>query len=91
MIFDEQQLMKIEAQRRESPQVEHLIAQRNQLLKDHPHLRELQEEVDALLSTTINPVIRLEILFMLMTDRLMEMRAVFTELMKMADTASLDK
>jgi hypothetical protein len=91
MIFDEQQLIKIEAQRRENPQVEHLIAQRNQLLKDHPHLQELQEEVDALLSTTINPVIRLEILFMLMTDRLMEMRSVFTELMKMANTASLDK
>jgi hypothetical protein len=91
MIFDEEQLVKIEAQRRENPQVEHLIAQRNQLLKDHPQLRELQGEVDALLSTTINPVIRLEILFMLMTDRLMEMRAVFTELMKMAHTASLEK
>jgi hypothetical protein len=91
MIFDEQQLVKIEAQRRENPQVELLIAQRKQLLKDHPHLRELQGEVDALLSTTINPVVRLEILFMLMTDRLMEMRAVFTELMKMAHTASLEK
>jgi hypothetical protein len=91
MIFDEEQLVKIEAQRRESPQVEHLIAQRSQLLKDHPHLRELQEEVDALLSTTINPVLRLEILFMLMTDRLMEMRTVFTELIKVAHTASLDK
>jgi hypothetical protein len=91
MIFDEQQLVKIESQRRENPQVEHLIAQRNQLLKDHPHLRELQEEVDTLLSTTINPVIRLEILFMLMTDRLIEMRAIFTELMKMAHIASLEK
>ncbi len=91
MIFSEEQLVKIEAQQRENPQVEHLIAQRNQLLKDHPHLRELQEEVDALLSTTINPVIRLEILFMLMTDRHREMRAVFTELIKMAYTASLEK
>jgi len=91
MIFDGKQLIKVEAQRRENPQVEHFIAQRNQLLKDHPHLRDLQEEIDALLSTTINPVIRLEILFMLMTDRLMEMRTVFAELMKMADTASLDK
>jgi hypothetical protein len=91
MIFDEQQLVKIETQRREDPQVEYLIAQRDKLLKDHPHLRELQEEVDALLSTTINPVVRLEILFMLMTDKLMEMRSVFTELMKMAYAASHDK
>jgi hypothetical protein len=90
MIFDEEQLIKIEAQRKENPQIEQLIAQRNQLLKDHPHLQELQEEVDTLLSTTINPVIRLEILFMLMTERLMEMRTVFTELIKMAHTASLD-
>ena len=87
MIFDQGHLNKIESQRRESPEVERLIAQRDKLLSDHPHLRELQEEVDALLSTTIDPVMRLEILFMLMTDRLMELRAVFTELMKLARTA----
>ena len=87
MIFDQGHLNKIETQRHESPEVERLIAQRNKLLRDHPHLRELQEEVDALLSTTIDPVMRLEILFMLMTDRLMELRSVFTELMKLARTA----
>lgn len=87
MIFDQGHLNKIEGQRRESPEVERLIAQRDKLLSDHPHLRELQEEVDVLLSTTIDPVMRLEILFMLMTDRLMELRAVFTELMKLARTA----
>jgi hypothetical protein len=87
MIFDREHLDRIESQRRENPEVERLIAERDQLIKDHPHLRELQAEVDTLLGTTIDPVTRLEILFMLMTDKLMEMRTVFGELMKLADNA----
>jgi len=89
MIFDKEQLGRIEAQRRESPEVEKLIAERNQLLKDHPHLMKLQEEVDDLLGTTVDPVIRLEILFMLMSDKLTEMRTVFAELMRLANSAAL--
>jgi hypothetical protein len=91
MIFDKEQLQKIETQHRESPEVERLIAQRNKLLKDHPHLKEFQDEVDNLLSTTIDPVMRLEILFMLMTDKLTEMRAVFSELVKLAQTAMAEE
>ena len=91
MIFDKEQLGRIEAQRRESPEVEKLIAERNQLLKDHPHLKKLQEEVDELLGTTVDPVIRLEILFMLMSDRLMEMRTVFAELVKLTGAAAVVK
>lgn len=89
MIFDEHQLEKIEAQRREDPEVEKLITQRNQLLMDHPHLQKMQEEIDGLLNTTLDPVVRLEILFMLMSDKLMEMRTVFSELMKAANSAAL--
>ena len=91
MIFDREHLDRIEGQRRESPEIEHLIAERDQLLKDHPHLRELQAEVDTLLGTTIDPVTRLEILFMLMTDKLMEMRSVFGELMKLASTTMVSR
>lgn len=90
MIFDNRQLRKIEAQRQESPEIEHLIAQREQLLKDHPHLMELQKEIDSLLSTTLDPVKRLEILFMIMSDKLMEMRSVFTELVRLARTAAAE-
>ena len=87
MIFDKVHLDRIESQRKESPEIEQLIAQRDKLLNDHPQLRDLQNEVDTLLSTTIDPVVRLEILFMLLADRLMEMRNVFTELMKLARTS----
>jgi hypothetical protein len=84
MIFDEEHLRKVEIQHNESPEITRLIAQRNQFLKDHPHLRSLQEEIDSLMGTTIDPMIRLEILFMLMTDRLIEMRKVFAELQRLA-------
>ncbi|HPS93371.1 MAG TPA: hypothetical protein PK600_02770 [Deltaproteobacteria bacterium] len=91
MIFDREQQGRIEAQHGESPEVARLIAQRTQLLKEHPQLRALQDEIDGLLGTTIDPMVRLEILFMLMTDRLMEMRKVFGELMKLASYAGVDE
>lgn len=87
MIFDSRQLSRIEAQRDESPDVAHLIAQRDQFLKDHPHLMELQREIDSLLGTTLDPVKRLEILFMVMSDKLMELRSVFAEVVRIARTA----
>lgn len=89
MIFDNLQLRKIESQRQESPEIERLIAQRDQLLKDHPHLMEFQKEIDSLLGTTLDPVKRLEILFMVMSDKLMEMRSVFTELVRIAQAAAV--
>lgn len=91
MIFDREQQGRIEAQRGESPEVARLIAQRTHLLKEHPQLRALQDEIDGLMGTTIDPMVRLEILFMLMTDRLMEMRKVFGELMKLASYAGADE
>lgn len=87
MIFDNAQLQKIQSQRQESPEVERLIAQRTQFLKDHPQLMELQEEIDTLLRTTLDPVKRLEILFMVMTEKLTELRSVFSEVVRLADTA----
>lgn len=87
MIFDSRQLSRIEAQREESPDVARLIAQRDQFLKDHPHLMELQREIDSLLGTTLDPVKRLEILFMVMSDKLMELRSVFAEAVRIARTA----
>jgi hypothetical protein len=87
MIFSKEHLQKIETQHRKSPEVERFIAKRDKLLKNQSHLKEFQDEVDNLLSTTIDPMRRLEILFMLMTDSLTEMRAVFSELVTLAHTA----
>ncbi len=85
MIFDEEHLQKIEAQRDENPELAGLLAQRERLLKDHPQLRKLQDEIDRLLGSTIDPAVRLEILFMLMTDKLHELKGAFAELAKQVD------
>ena len=87
MIFDNQQLRRIESQRQENPEIAYLIAQRDQFLKDHPHLMELQKEIDSLLGTTLDPVKRLEILFMIMSDRLTELRSAFAEVIRLARKA----
>ncbi len=91
MIFDNRQLQRIESQRRESPEVERLIAQRTRFLEEHPHLMALQHEIDTLLSTTVDPVKRLEILFMVMTERLMELRSVFGEVVRLADSVVVER
>lgn len=70
MIIDEQHRRKIANQRSEPPEIEQLIAQRERLLKEEPRLREFQKEIDALLGATLDPALRLEILGMLMSERL---------------------
>jgi hypothetical protein len=85
MIFDEEHLHKIQAQRDENPELAGLLAQREKLLKDHPQLRELQDEIDRLLGGTMDPAVRLEILFMLMTDKIHELKGAFAELVKQVD------
>lgn len=91
MFYNDQHLMKREAQRSENPEIERLIALRAQFLSDHPNLMALQMEIDSLLGTTLDPVKRLEILFMIMTDRLIELRSVFTEVVRLARTAMIDE
>lgn len=74
----------------ETPEVQKLIAQRDRFLADHPYLKSTQDEIDRMMSTTIDPMIRLEILFMLITDKLSEMRSVFEEVMHLARMAYPD-
>jgi hypothetical protein len=91
MIFDEEHLRKIEAQRDENPELAGLLAERDRLIKDYPHLRKLQDEIDRLLGTTIDPAVRLEILFMLMTDKLHELKGAFSELVKQVDNVRVSE
>ncbi|HOO38855.1 MAG TPA: hypothetical protein PLU81_11095 [Deltaproteobacteria bacterium] len=84
MVFDE--LNSTTASRREceSPEVQRLIEQRNRFLADHPYLQSTQDEIDKLMGSTLDPMVRLEILFMLMSGKLSELRNVFEELMRLA-------
>ncbi|HOO46830.1 MAG TPA: hypothetical protein PLM29_11410 [Deltaproteobacteria bacterium] len=74
----------------ETPEVQELIAQRDRFIADHPYLKSTQDEIDRLMGTTLDPMIRLEILFMLITDKLSELRTVFEEVMQLATMACPD-
>jgi hypothetical protein len=75
---------------RESPEIQELIKQRNRFLAEHPYLQSTQDEIDRLMGTTLDPLIRLEILFMLISGKLSEMRDVFREVMRLAQTVYPD-
>ena len=69
----------------EKPEIQELIEQRNSLLKAHPQLKETQDEIDRLLGTTLDPHVRLEILFMLISEKLGQMKTLFGEVAQLAE------
>ena len=70
----------METKRQEDPEVQRLIAERDQLLREHPELEPLQKEIDHLLGTSLDPHERQEIFLILMADKLKELRNVMIEL-----------
>lgn len=84
MVFDELNSTAASRRKCESPEVQRLIEQRNRFLADHPYLQSTQDEIDKLMGSTLDPMVRLEILFMLMSGKLSELRNVFEELMRLA-------
>ncbi len=68
----------------EHREIQELIRQRDRFLSDNPDLVSTQEEIDRLLGTTFDPVLRLEILFMLISDKINEMRDIFEEVLNLA-------
>jgi len=74
----------------EKPEVRELIEERNRFLSEHPQLKPLQGEIDRLLGTTLDPSLRLEILFMLISEKLGRMKALFGEVARLAQTSVPD-
>lgn len=68
----------------EPREIQELIRRRDRFLSDNPDLMSTQEEIDQLLSTTFDPVLRLEILFMLISGKINEMRGIFEEVLNLA-------
>lgn len=85
MIIDERHRRKIENQRSETPEIEQLIAQRERLLKKDPRLREFQKEIDTLLGATFDPALRLEILGMLMLEKLNALQDAWADVAQAMD------
>lgn len=85
MSFDDLTNCEAQSNREERPEIQELIELREKLIMDHPQLKEVQEEIDRLLSTTLDPKIRLEILFMLISEKLGEMREVFEQVVQLSE------
>lgn len=85
MLVHEEYRKRIQEQRFESPEIAELLKEREKLLKENPELRETQKEIDNLLSGTIDPEQRLEIVFMLMSEKLLELQSACTELVNLVD------
>ncbi len=59
-----------------TPSLESLLAERESILAEKPHLREAQKEIDRLLSTSCDPSVRLDIIFMLLSEKMEKMSNV---------------
>lgn len=90
MFYDDMNTSTTSDEYRESKEIQELIEQRDRFLSEHPYLQSTQDEIDKLMSTTFDPLIRLEILFMLISGKLSEMREVFKEVMRLAQTVYPD-
>lgn len=87
MSFDDLTNCEARNNREERPEVQELIDRRDRFIADHPQMREVQEEIDRLLSTTLDPGVRLEILFMLISEKLGELRDVFEKVVELSELA----
>lgn len=87
MFYDDLTTCEAKRKVREVPEIQELIDQRNKLIAEHPSLKAAQDEIERLMSTTLDPRIRLEILFMLITEKLSEMRGIFVEVAQLVDQA----
>lgn len=85
MIIDERHWWKIQNQRYETPEIKDLIAQKERLLKENPRLRELQMEIDTLLGATLDPSVRLEILGMLIAEKLNTLQEAWMDVVHAID------
>jgi len=83
MVFFKKAHHKTRARQREYPEIEALIHQRNALLQEYPYLQSLQNEIDAMLATTLDPLKRSEIIFMLISDKLNELFDVYRDLSRL--------
>jgi predicted nuclease with TOPRIM domain len=87
MFYDDFIIHEAKREGRERPEIQELINERNKLISEYPNLKATQDEIDRLLSTTLDPKVRLEILFMLMAEKLTEMRGMFEEVARLANQA----
>ncbi len=90
MFYDDFTTHEAKREARENPEIQELIDLKNKLISDHPQLRATQDEIDRLMSTTLDPRVRLDILFMLIAEKLDEMKGMFGEVVSLLEPAVRD-
>lgn len=90
VFFNKKKNLKIKKLSADEQRIENLLACIDKLIADNPELQPTQEEINALLSTTLDPSVRIEIIFMLMADKLGEMKTVLEEVRRMAQRNNLE-
>jgi len=91
MIFIKKHLNRSTVKPSEKPEIEALIRQRNALLQESPSLLSLQEEIDTMLASTLDPLKRSEIIFMLISDKLNELIDVYRDLSRLTKEAFIQQ
>ena len=61
-----------------------LIKQRDAFLEENPDLKPMQAEIDKMVGTTFDPMQRLDILSMLMSDKLKDMSEAWDDIREIA-------
>lgn len=84
IFFNKKKDIKIKQKSVDQQRIENMLTCRDKLIAENPELQPTQEEIDSLLSTTLDPTVRIEIIFMLMADKLGEMKTVLEEVHRMA-------
>ncbi|MRR14299.1 hypothetical protein EG833_02485 [archaeon] len=90
MYFDDFTTCEATSDTREKPEIQELIRRRDRFIAEHPQLRETQNEIDRLMSNVIDPRVRIEILFMLISEKLTEMKKVFGEVVQLTEMVVSD-
>jgi len=71
----------------EDSAVKEAIAARDAFLERYPHMRLYQKEIDRLVSATLSPTQRLDIIFLDIGSKLQELSQAFTDITNIAQTA----
>ncbi|HOZ56113.1 MAG: hypothetical protein BWY51_00740 [Parcubacteria group bacterium ADurb.Bin316] len=80
--------MAIKTITEESPEIERLKAEIQNLIAEHPELAVLQAEIDRIRETTFDPLERLNSIFCYIGENLHTLREGFDEIKKIASQAN---
>lgn len=71
-------------------ELQELIKARDKFLSENPDLKPMQEEINKMMSTTLDPVQRLDILFMIISGKLKDLQELWENVCDVAEDTKKD-